>query len=88
MKFTRLFSRTGLILLLTLLCAATLLIDREFTQSAGRILLVNGARFTMTNAPVLVGDMYQLPIDFSAPHQFYRIGPPLGVLGLPAVKTR
>jgi len=28
MKFTRLFSRTGLILLLTLLCAATLLIDR------------------------------------------------------------
>ncbi len=50
--------------------------------------VVTGPWIAVTNAPVLVGDLYQLLIDFSAPQQFYRIGPPLGVLGLPAVKTR
>ena len=49
--------------------------------------VVTGPWIAVTNTPVLVGDLYQLPIDFSAPHQFYRIGPPLGVVGLPAVKT-
>ncbi len=49
--------------------------------------VVTGPWIALTNAPVLVGDLYQLPIDFSTPHQFYRIGPPLGVSGLPAVKT-
>ncbi len=50
--------------------------------------VVTGPWVAVTNAPVLVGDLYQLLIDFSAPQQFYRIGPPLGVSGLPAVKTR
>lgn len=49
--------------------------------------VVTGPWIAVTNAPVLVGDLYQLAVDFSAPQQFYRIGPTLGVFGLPAVKT-